>query len=74
MINLASMALTIMALGLLSMGSIWSVPAFIAAFAGWGLADRLSFDVEVLGGLFILLIGCAVAYSIVRSAFLFLFG
>ena len=73
LINVVAMVLTIVALGLTGAGSVLAVPVFIAAFAGWSLADRVSVDVEFLGGLVILAIGGALAYVLLRPLFLLLF-
>lgn len=70
--NLLSMAFTIAAIGLIAAGSAWCVPAAIAAGFGWWAADEFSFDVEVLGGLMLLLMLGAAAYATLRSIYLWI--
>ena len=74
MINLIATILMIMALGLLGVGSIWSVPAFIAAFGCFHATDKIHVDVEFLGGLFLLLIVGAGVYAIGLQLFRWLFA
>lgn len=64
MINLLSAALMIAAIGLMGAGSFWSIPCLAASFAGFVLADAVYIDLEMLGGIFILVMILGVVYSL----------
>ena len=73
-LNLLSTLLIIIALGLVAAGSWWSGPMLALSVGAWWVTDKVDWDVEVLGGLMILLFMAGTAYAIVRSIWITVAG